>query len=123
MRNGSEANTVPASERCRPSTRMSFSTNGVTAHAEPTCKAAASAIQRTVGRRKDERGEDETGRVRMQYSVQAQNSGHIVVESEGRHHEHDGHSTALQPLEPRIRERPPCHRFKKIIHQVSAIKH
>src|SRR5512139_1483332 len=100
MRKGKEANTVPASERWRPSTRMSFSTKGATAQAEPACKAATSAIERTVGRKNEKRERDKTGEVRMQYSVQAQQAGHVVVESERRHHEHDGHTAALQPFEP-----------------------
>src|SRR5690349_20773410 len=100
MRNGSEANTVPASERCRPSTRMSFSTYGATAQAEPACKAAPKAIDRMVGRKNDRRRRDETGRLRMQSSVQAQDAGHVVVEGERRHHEHQRHTAALQSIQP-----------------------
>src|SRR5205809_7796843 len=120
MRNGSDANTVPASVRCRPSTRMSFSVNGSTAHAEPPVKAAARARDKTVGRNELKRGEK---RMRGNWSVQAQKAGHVVVESERHHQEHDGHAASLQPLKPSLRDRPPCHCFEKIIHQVSAIEH
>src|SRR5438045_9478563 len=96
MRNGSDANTVPASVRCRPSTRMSFSWNGSTAQTDPACSAAASARDKRVGRKNLWRGET---RIRG-LSVQAQEAGHVVVESERHHNEHDRHSASLQPLEP-----------------------
>ena len=50
MRNGKDAKTVPGSVRFKPSTRMSFNTNGSTAQAAPLCIAAARAKVRNEGR-------------------------------------------------------------------------
>ena len=50
-RKGSEANTVPASARCRPSTRMSLRTKGSTAQADWNREDASKAASRVGLRR------------------------------------------------------------------------
>jgi len=48
MRKGKEAKTVPASVRCKPSTRMSLSLKGSAAQAEVVCKAAQMAMDKAL---------------------------------------------------------------------------
>ena len=54
--------------------------------------------------------------------TEAQQAGHVVVESQGHHHQHDGHPAALQPFQPPLGDRPSRHCLEKIIHQVPPIE-
>src|SRR6476469_298481 len=105
MRNGSAAKTVPASERSRPSTRMSFSTNGSTARAEQTCSATARATGGAAKRTKSAGGgrgpKERSGRKAndgadglanergdpWNRALETQQARHVVVERQGDHHQ------------------------------------
>src|SRR3569832_108402 len=130
MRNGSDAKMVPGSTRCRPSTRLSFTVNGSTAHAFAAKAMAARA---------------DTVRTRKRLMCFFMNSGfgprrfvatHFsalqgllskeacdVVEQRDRHHEQQHRDPAtLQALHPRFGDAPPRDGLPKIIHQVPSIQ-
>src|SRR5690606_16606392 len=115
MRNGSDANTVPGSTRCRPSTRMSLSVNGSTAQAGKEASRLA-AMEVSVRPRSPRR------MVFMDQKWSARQSGHIVEQGHSHHRHQDGHAPTLEAFEPDVRYRSPRDTFPKIIHQVPPIE-
>src|SRR5690606_18069828 len=100
MRKGSDANTVPGSTRCRPSTRMSRRVNGSTAQAgRADSRDTASA---------------ESDRLRQPFLIffmervcSARQTGHIIEQGYGHECHQHNNTTALQALHPDIRYAAP----------------
>src|SRR5262245_57012520 len=112
MRNGSAANTVPASARCRPSTRMSFSTKGSTAREGGAARQAITTATAATGR-SGFTGSRES--ICRGSSVQAQQAGHVVVERHRHDEQQDRNAAALQSCEPEVRHGTTGDGLEKII--------
>src|SRR3569832_131786 len=129
MRKGSDAKMVPGSTRCRPSTRMSLTENGETAHAFAAKASAATA--ETVRTRKRlmcffmNQGWARTASWAMPFSalLGLSKQARDVVEQLDRHHEQQHRDPAtLQALHPGLGDAPARDGLPKIIHQVPPIQ-
>src|SRR5262245_9650802 len=118
MRNGSAANTLPGSVRCRPSTRMSLMTKGATARAEGAMTQAAAAATTVTAARAAPRGNagnigEGTGRRKPKtVSVEPEQAGYVVVKRHRHHQQQHRDAAALQAREPLLRHRAPRGTFE-----------
>src|SRR5437868_3206578 len=124
MRKGSDAKTVPGSVRCRPSTRMSFSTKGSTAQAIPAWNipvtARASKPRRKGRRFAPELKEEDMG---TGSSVSARIAGDVIGKGQGQHQHQDQEASRLEFLLPPVGDGAAAQALEKIIHEVPAIEH